>query len=288
MVARVEQLPVSSHGRPLAWPADRCGKKCHVTQGTQWGRVSQVDCRPRSFQSCYRIWRRAATRLFSVKGPEIIRNLLCRRQHCSETVSGFLTELHALAKHTSLARFTAEGKNVEDYIVGALLALSDKSPAIQQRLLREDDITLQKLLQHRSHCWNSQSWPKTVVVRQNWRHRGRQPSRSCLPFSVCLRCGRQGRTTRKQSMSGTKEPMQQLRKRGHFARICQSSKVTEPFSNQIATVCFSDTVNDLPDKGICVLAAAHGSTKCFSAFTLGLMFCASFWASYRYTYYTRH
>ena len=70
-------------------------------------------------------------------------DLLCRRQRSDETVSSFLAELRALAKHTSLARFTFEEKNAEDYIIDALLALGSKSSAIQQRLLREDNITLQ-------------------------------------------------------------------------------------------------------------------------------------------------
>ena len=226
----------------------------------------------------YTDFQSAATRLFSVKGSEIraLRNLLCRRQHSSETVSGFLAELRALAKHTSLARFTFEEKNAEDYIIGALLALGAKSPAIQQRLLREDNITLQNFYNIATTAETAEADQQLLqegkigAIKQRGRPpshfdatrhsssgsrpRGRSASRGRPPSSVCLRCGRQGRHTDINQCPALKS------KRGHFARICQSSKVTELSNNQIATVRFSDAVNVLPQKRLYIRTAARDTS----------------------------
>ena len=231
----------------------------------------------------YTDFQSAATRLFSVKGSEIraLRNLLCHRQRSDETVSSFLAELRALVKHTSLARFTFEENNAEDYVIGALLALGAKSSAIQQRLLREDNITLQnfyniavtvetaeadqQLLQEGKvgAIKKRSRQPSSNQVRHSStgsRPRGRSLSRGRPPSSVCLHCGRPGRHPDNSQCPALKSRCNNCGRPGHFARICPSSKVTEPLNNQIATVRFSDTVSAPPDMCIYVRVATHSYT----------------------------
>ena len=111
----------------------------------------------------------AATRLFSIKGSEVraIRDLLSRRQRSDETVGNYLAELRSLEKRTSLAQFTHEQRDHESYILAAMLALGVQSRAIQQRLLREEQITLQAFYNIAASAETAESDQRTLSDGQN-------------------------------------------------------------------------------------------------------------------------
>ena len=185
--------------------------------GTEGFRLATSDPILADPTASYTAVKAAATRLFSVKGSEVraIKNLLSRRQQSDETVSSYVTELRALAQLTSLSTFidTASNENAEDYILAAMLALGVKSRTAQQRLLREEALSLKQFINLASAVESAEvdqhviasSKVGTVAQRgskppargtkreSTQTARGRSHSRTRAPNNVCMRCGRSGR-----------------------------------------------------------------------------------------------
>ena len=189
------------------------------------------------------------------------------------SVSVFLAELCALAKHTSLARFTVEGKNAQDYIIGA----------IKQHLLCEDEIILQNFLNNAVTAETAEADQQLLQEGKigTIKQRSRQPVATmidCPQLDLALADRHPAIAAHHLLFAYTEATQDAIQtavnvqhysqcnncgKNGHFVCICQSSKVTEPSSNQIATVCSSDTLDDLwtRAKGTYIRAAAHSSAN---------------------------
>ena len=230
--------------------------------GTEGFRLATSDPILSDPTASYTAVKAAATRLFSVKGSEVrvIKNLLSRRQQSDETVSSYVTELRALAQLTSLSTFidTASNENAEDYILAAMLALGVKSRTAQQRLLREEALSLKQFINLASAVESTEvdqhviasSKVGTVAQRgskppargtkreSTQTARGRSHSRTRAPNNVCMRCGRSGRHEVPDKCPAIHSVCNKCGKKGHFARICQA---TSGVTTKVSTVSFATT-----------------------------------------------
>ena len=179
-----------------------------------------------------------------------------------KTVGNYLAELRSLAKRTSLAQFTHEQRDAESYILAAMLALGVQSRAIQQRLLREEQVTLQAFYNIAASAETAESDQRTLSDGQNKQinkvtRRGRSPSsqrgyprdkpsrphrskstrRGHHPSDVCMRCDRSGCHNDKDQCPALSSICDKCGKLGHYARICQSSS-SKPA--KVSTVRFAN------------------------------------------------
>ena len=230
--------------------------------GTEGFRLATSDPILSDPTSSYTAVKAAATRLFSMKGSEVhaIKNLLSRRQQSDEMVSSYVTELRALAQLTSLSTFinTASNENAEDYILAAMLALGVKSRTAQQRLLREEALSLKEFTNLASAVESAEADQHVIAdskvgavaqrgsrppVKGTKRQsaqtaRRRSHSRVRTPNNVCMRCGRPGRHEAPDTCPAINRECSKCGKKGHFARICQA---TRSATTKVSTVSFITT-----------------------------------------------
>ena len=190
-----------------------------------------------------------------------------------------MTELRALAQLASLSKFVdaTNNTNAEDYILAAMLALGVKLRTAQQRLLREETISLKEFTNLASAVESAEadqhviSGSKISVVAQRssrptaqggvkrdstYAAKGRSQSRTRTPDNVCMRCGRSGRHKAPEKCPAIQSECSKCGKKGHFARICQAT--TSGATTAISTVSFADNTPAVSEHKI---APAHSCLK---------------------------
>ena len=224
-----------------------------------------------------------------MKGSEVcaIKNLLSRQQQSDETVGSYVTELRAIAQLTSLSTFVdaTNNANAEDYILTAMLALGIKSRTAQQRLLREEALSLNEFTNLASAVESAEADqhvisgskvgavaqrgstpPARGAKRESTRAaKGRSHSRVRTPNNVCMRCGRTGRHEAPEKCPAIHRECSKCGKKGHFARICQAT--TSGATTRISTVSFADNIpavgtQNCPNAWLSKAINHNGYSKC--------------------------